>query len=174
MSSEKVARAVREALPRETVVLSRFGYFSPATLDRLIATGTDRDGTSSTFTTADGRYCVKNDCDPKVRAQLGITPERVTYCHRLDLREDPLTIRWGGHEYEACSEKLARMLTPTSIVMLYSAAMLTRAPGAEVEYWFAGDPREALLHVITPTFQGMAAAMGQSFAAHTFNSGSAA
>ncbi len=33
----------------------------------------------------------------------------------------------------------------------YDPQAITRAPGAEVEYWFKGNPRDAILMVIAPS-----------------------
>lgn len=164
-----IARTIHDGLKKAGVrtdeVLIR--VFNPSRLKQMVETGTDRTGKSKTYgVPASPLYFKGWDATPRVRAAQGIRSEDVTWANRLKWRQEGMPVAWGGLDsksgWKEMKAPLREYLTELSdgkpiapehrsAIALYDSQAITRAPDAEVEYWFKGNPRDALLMVIAPS-----------------------
>ena len=110
--------------------------------------GTDRDANSTLYDIAQA------DSNAATRKSFGIPDEAVTYAHDLLVSTDHPVITNTGEP--VLLENQLESLEPQglgfgSAYLIYDPSRLQKAPDAQVEYWFHGNPSDALLGIITHT-----------------------
>ena len=116
--------------------------FQPDRLDLVLTTGTDRDDTSQLYDVP------RADSSAQTRSEFGVQDSQVTYAHLVDLADT--TITNTGKPVSLCSHLgEGRAEDKFSAYAVYSPEKLRKAPDGQVEFWFQGDPKDALLAVFT-------------------------
>jgi hypothetical protein len=127
-----------------TIVVRSFGG---ERLRHFLKNGTDRDRTSELF-----NFPIA-DASKEDRVKAGVNDEDVIYALKVDVSQKPAMsvgfnsttheMRFDPVNLESHFDRMDEFKNIPLVVAVYDSAKLKR--GGEAEFWFDGDPREAVL-----------------------------